>query len=196
MKELSIAFQTDKTPQAYIDLAKLVDQYAFDRVSVYCDLPFQPSFAPLLLMAPHLKRARIGTAAIPPSRMHPIDMASQAQLLAQLAAGGIYIGIARGAWLEAHGIQELKPPLTAIREAVEVLRYFLEGQTGGYQGAIYQIASHITSPFPPLRDVPIMIGTWGKALCGIAGEIADEVKVGGSANPDIVPVIRDYIAAG
>ena len=30
----------------------------------------------------------------------------------------------------------------------------------------------------------------------LAGEIADEVKVGGSANPAVVPVIRDRVAAG
>jgi 5,10-methylenetetrahydromethanopterin reductase len=48
----------------------------------------------------------------------------------------------------------------------------------------------------PGQPVPILIGTWGQRLCAIAGEIADEVKIGGSANPDIVPVIRRYIAAG
>jgi 5,10-methylenetetrahydromethanopterin reductase len=41
-----------------------------------------------------------------------------------------------------------------------------------------------------------MIGSWGAKLCALAGEVADEVKVGGSANPDVVPVIRAYIANG
>lgn len=40
-REISIAFQTDKTPQQYIDLAKQVNQYEFDAVTVYCDAPFQ-----------------------------------------------------------------------------------------------------------------------------------------------------------
>ena len=62
--QISIAFQTDKTPAQYIALARQVDQYAFDGVSVYCDAPFQPSYGPLLLMAPHLRHARLGPAAI------------------------------------------------------------------------------------------------------------------------------------
>ncbi len=33
-------------------------------------------------------------------------------------------------------------------------------------------------------------------MCAVAGEIADEVKVGGTANPDLVPIIQSYIAAG
>ena len=67
MRELSIAFQTDKTPAQYIALAKLVDQYDFDAVSVYCDAPFHPSYGPLLLMAPHIQKARLGPAAVSPA---------------------------------------------------------------------------------------------------------------------------------
>ena len=37
--QISIAFQTDKSSAEYITLAKLVNQYPFDVVSVYCDLP-------------------------------------------------------------------------------------------------------------------------------------------------------------
>lgn len=197
MPEISIAFQTDKRASAYIELAQLVDQYDFDAVSVYCDAPFHPSYAPLLLMAPHIKKSRLGAAAISPFRMHPIDIASQAALLADVAQGGVYIGVARGAWLAAHGIQETKKPLTAIRESIDIVRYLLNSEAGGYTGEIYQLAPHVTAPYPlPEKPIPIMIGTWGKKLCAIAGEIADEVKVGGSANPDVVPVIADYIAVG
>ena len=115
-RELSIAFQTDKRAQAYIDLAELVNEYSFDAVTVYCDAPFHPSYAPLMLMAPHIKRARVGPAGIPPSRMHPLDIAAQTALLADLAVGGVYLGLVRGGWLADHGIQELQPPIQAMRE--------------------------------------------------------------------------------
>jgi 5,10-methylenetetrahydromethanopterin reductase len=196
-REISVAFQTDKTAEQYIALAKQVDHYDFDAVTVYCDAPFHPAFAALLLMAPHIKKARIGPAAIPPSRIHPIDIAAQTALLADLAAGGVYIGFARGAWLEDHGIREIRPAIQAIRESVEATQYMLSGKTGGYHGQIYQIADHVKAPYPlPDAKIPILIGTWGKTLCAVAGEIADEVKIGGTANPDVVPVIRDYIAVG
>jgi 5,10-methylenetetrahydromethanopterin reductase len=195
--ELSIAFQTNKTPQEYIALAKLVNDYDLDAVTVYCDAPFHPSYGPLLLMAPHIQRARLGPAAVSPARIHPIDIAAESALLAGIAQGGVYIGIARGAWLEAHGIKESATPIQAIRETVDIVRYLLEGRSGGYQGQIYQIAENVRAPYPlPSHDIPILIGTWGKTLCGVAGEIADEVKIGGSANPDIIPVIRSYINSG
>jgi 5,10-methylenetetrahydromethanopterin reductase len=196
-REISIAFQTDKTPAQYVALAQFVDHYDFDRVSVYCDAPFQPSYGPLLLMAPHIRRARLGPAAVAPSRIHPLDMAAETALLAHLAAGGVYLGIARGAWLEQHGIRELHPPIQAIRESIDIVRLLLEGRGGGYDGQVFRIASHVRAPYAlPEQPVPIMIGSWGKKLCAVAGELADEVKIGGSANPDVVPVIRAYIAEG
>lgn len=194
---ISIAFQTDKTPAEYIALAKLVNQYDFGVVSVYCDAPFHPSYGPLLLMAPHIERARLGPAAVSVSRMAPIDIAADTALLAQVARGGAYVGLSRGAWLDDHGIHELERPIRAIREAVEVVRYMLSGAGGGYQGQIYRIAPHVRAPYSlPDWPVPVLIGTWGPKLCAVAGELADEVKIGGTANPDVVPVIRDYIAQG
>jgi 5,10-methylenetetrahydromethanopterin reductase len=195
--EISIAFQTDKSAAQYVALAKFVNQYHFDAVTVYCDAPFHPSYGPLMLMAPQLTRARIGPAAVPPSRMHPLDIAAQTALLADVAPGGVYVGFARGAWLDDHGIPETQPPIQAIREAVDVVRYLLSGKDGGYNGKVYQLAEHVKAPYPlPENPVPVLIGTWGKKLCAVAGEIADEVKIGGSANPDVIPVIQGYIAKG
>ena len=194
-RELSIAFQTDKRAGDYIALAKLVNQYAFDAVTVYCDAPYQPSYGPLLLMAPHIERARLGPAGVPPSRIHPIDIAAQTALLADLAAGGVYIGLVRGGWLADHGIRELDPPITAMREAVDIIRALLAGESAGYCGRVYRIAEHVRAPWPlPSRRIPLQIGTWGAKLAALAGEIADEVKLGGSANADVIPLIADYIA--
>lgn len=38
-----------------------------------------------------------------------------------------------------------------------------------------------------------MIGTWGVRIAAYAGEVARELKVGGTANPDLVPVMRSRI---
>ena len=196
-RELSIAFQTDKRARDYIDLAKLVNQYAFDAVTVYCDAPYHPSYGPLLLMAPHIKRARLGPAGIPPSRMHPLDIAAQTALLADLAVGGVYVGLVRGGWLADHGIRELEPPISAIREAADIILMLLAGESAGYSGRVYEIAEHVRAPYPlPSRPIPLQIGTWGERLSALAGEIADEVKIGGSANPDVISLIANYVAAG
>ncbi len=196
-REISIAFQTDKRASDYIALAKLADAYSFDAISVYCDAPYHPSFGPLLLMAPQISRARLGPAGVSPSRMHPIDIAAGTALLADVAAGGSYLGLVRGGWLAEHGIRELQPPIRAMREAIAIIRKLLTGESAGYRGRVFQIAEHVRAPYPlPARRVPLQIGTWGPKLADLAGELADEVKIGGSANPALVPLMREYIARG
>ncbi len=196
-RELSIAFQTDKSAREYIQLAKLVNDYSFDAVTVYCDAPYHPSFGPLLLMAPHIRKARLGPAGIPPARMHPLDIAANTALLADLAPAGVYLGLVRGGWLREHGIRELQPPIQALRESIAIIRKLLAGEAAGYAGRVFTIAQHVRAPYPlPAGAIPLQIGTWGAKLAALAGELADEVKIGGSANPDIIPLLRQYIAVG
>ncbi|MFN5677306.1 MAG: LLM class flavin-dependent oxidoreductase, partial [Roseiflexaceae bacterium] len=195
MREISIAFQTNKRASDYVTLAKHVNQYDFAAVSVYCDAPYHPSYGPLILMAPHIHRARLGSAAVSPARMAPIDIAADAALLDDMAHAGTYLGISRGAWLSDHGISEPSKPIQAIRETIEIVRALWRGDSASYHGQVYQIAAHVKAGYPlPQRPIPIMVGSWGAKLCAVAGELADEVKVGGSANPDVVAHIRDYIA--
>ncbi|MCY4145548.1 MAG: LLM class flavin-dependent oxidoreductase [Chloroflexi bacterium] len=196
-REISIAFQTDKRAADYIALAKLVDDYAFDAVTVYCDAPYHPSFGPLLLMAPYIERARIGPAGISPSRMHPLDIAAGAALLADVARAGVYLGLVRGGWLADHGIRELKPPLTAMRESIHIIRKLLAGEAAGIDGRVFQIAEHVRAPYPlPKRRIPLQVGTWGAQMAALAGELADEVKIGGSANPALIAWMAEQIARG
>jgi len=195
-KEVSIAFQTDKNASDYKGLAQLVNQFQFDVVSVYCDAPFHPSYGPLMLIAPYLERARIGPAAVSPFRIHPIDIAANTALLAELAGGGVYIGLARGAWLAEHGIEEPTKSIQGMREAIEIIQKLLSGELVDYEGEVFSLKS-VKAPYPlPEDKIPMMIGTWGKKLAILAGEIADEVKIGGSANPAMAGYLGSYISRG
>ncbi|MGZ4412568.1 MAG: LLM class flavin-dependent oxidoreductase, partial [Gaiellaceae bacterium] len=46
---------------------------------------------------------------------------------------------------------------------------------------------------PARRRVPLMIGTWRPRMAALAGEVADEVKIGGCANPEMVQLMREWI---
>jgi 5,10-methylenetetrahydromethanopterin reductase len=39
----------------------------------------------------------------------------------------------------------------------------------------------------------LLIGTWKPRMAALAGELADEVKIGGCANPDMVRLMREWI---
>jgi 5,10-methylenetetrahydromethanopterin reductase len=194
--ETSIAFQTNKTPSEYEALARLVDGYGFDVVSVYNDLLFQPALGPLLLMARFLNRTRIGPAVLNPYTVHPLEIAGQIALLDLASQGHAYLGLGRGAWLDAIGL-ETRRPVDTLREAILLIQHLLARRTEAFEGQIFKLAQGLTLQYQPLRSrVPITIGTWGPMTARLAGEVADEIKVGGSANPAIVGHLRPHIQAG
>jgi 5,10-methylenetetrahydromethanopterin reductase len=193
MREVSIAFQSDKRPDEYRELARLAERSGFDVVSVYNDLFFQPAIYPLLLMAQVTERVRLGPAALNPYTLHPAEIAGQIAALDAVSSGRAYLGLVQGSWLDALGINPRRP-LTAIREAVEVIRRLLAGDESGFEGEQFSLTPGARLRYEPLRaDVPFMIGTWGARVAAYAGEVAAELKIGGTANPDLVPVMRSRI---
>jgi 5,10-methylenetetrahydromethanopterin reductase len=191
--ELSIAFQTDKTPAEYAGLGKLVDGFGFDVVSAYNDLFFQPALGPLLLLAQHVTRARLGPAALNPFTLHPVEIAGQIAFLDAVTGGRAYLGMARGAWLDTLGVS-LDRPLTRLRESIEVVRYLLSGRTDGYSGGLYRVATGARLKYaPPRAPVPITLGTWGERSARTIGPLVDEVKIGGSTNPRMVARMREWL---
>jgi 5,10-methylenetetrahydromethanopterin reductase len=193
MREVSIAFQSDKRPKEYQELARLAERSGFDVVSVYNDLFFQPAIYPLLLMAEVTERVRLGPAALNPYTLHPAEIAGQIAALDAVSSGRAYLGLVQGSWLDALGIDPRRP-LTAIREAVEVIRRLLAGDESGFEGEQFSLTPGARLRYEPLRaDVPLMIGTWGVRVAAYAGDVASELKIGGTANPDLVPVMRSRV---
>lgn len=196
--KFSIAFQSNKTPTEYEALAQLVDSYDFDVVSVYNDLLFQPALGPLLLMARHLKKAQSGPAAFNPFTVHPVEIAGQIAMLDMVSNGRAYLGLVRGSWLEKLGLDtSQQKPLLALREAALLVKHLLARNPAAFNGEVFKLAADSTLNYKPLReDVPLMLGTWGLQTAKLAGEIANEIKVGGSANPALVAYLQPAIKAG
>jgi 5,10-methylenetetrahydromethanopterin reductase len=161
---------------------------------VYHDLFFPPSLAPLLEIAAATRRIRIGPAALNPFTLHPVEIAGQIAALDRASDGRAYLGLVQGAWLDEIGI-EPRRPLTTLREAVETIRRLLAGDTSGFEGERFRLAPGSGLRYEALRPaVPLMLGTWRPRTAAYAGEVADEVKLGGSANPDMVELMRRWIA--
>jgi 5,10-methylenetetrahydromethanopterin reductase len=162
-------------------------------ISVFHDLLFQPAIYPLLLIAGATERLRIGPAALNPSTLHPVELAGQAAALDLASGGRAYLGLVAGAWLDRLGLDERKP-VQRMREAVEIVRRLHAGDRTGFAGELFTLAPGAGLEYSPARKrVPLMIGTWKPRMAALAGETADEVKIGGCANPDMVRLMREWI---
>ena len=194
MRELGLGLLSDQQPAAYERIARRAEEAGVDVLSVFHDLLYQPAIGPLLLMARATERIRLGPAALNPFTLHPYEIAGQTAMLDLVSNGRAYVGIARGAWLDRLGLEEERP-LTALREAVEIVTKLLAGDASGVEGSRFRLAPDTVLAYERARTrVPLLIGTWGRRTAAWAGTVADELKLGGSANPDLVPVMREWLA--
>ena len=100
-----------------------------------------------------------------------------------------------GSWLDQLGLEEPRP-LTRLREAVEIVRRLLGRDRSGFAGERFTLAPGAALEYEPFRpSVPLMIGTWHPRTAAFAATVADEVKIGGTANPDMVRLMREWLGA-
>ncbi len=196
MGQVGIAFQSDKTLAEYRELAAIVDRYDFATVSVYQDLFYQPPWPALLQFAERTTRPLLGPAVVNPYLTHPVLVAANLALLDRTSGGRAYLGVGRGAFFEAIGVPQPRP-LAAIRETVELVQRLLAGDRTPYRGELFQASDQAYLRFPiPGRRLPVLLGGWGPRIASLAGEIADVLKVGGSANGESVPWFRARLLEG
>ena len=147
----------------------------------------------MLLIAQATERVRVGPAALNPSTLHPVEIAGQAAALDLASNGRAYLGLVAGAWLDRLGL-DTAAPVERMREAVEVIRRLFAGDVSGFTGSQFSLAAGARFAYEPARGrMPLMIGTWKPRMAELAGRVADEVKIGGSANPDMVRRMRAWI---
>jgi len=195
-RELGLALQTDKPAGAYAPLARAAEEAGFDVVTVFNDLWFQPALPALLEVAAATSRVRVGPSCLNPFTLHPVEIAGQTAALDRASHGRAFLGLAAGAWLESLGIEQ-HAPAEAVREAWEVVRRLLAGDEEGFAGGRFSLPPGARLRYALARDrVPLLVGTWSRRLAAVAGACAQELKAGGSANPELVPVLRGRIGSG
>jgi 5,10-methylenetetrahydromethanopterin reductase len=192
-RELGLGLQTDKALGEYGPLARAAEDAGFDVVTTFNDLWFQPALPALLEVARSTSRVKVGPSCLNPFSVHPVEIAGQTAILDAATEGRAFLGLARGAWLETLGVDQ-SDPANAIREAWEVIRRLLEGDDSGYEGKRFSLPPDARLRFAVARrSVPLLVGTWSPRLAAFAGEAAQELKVGGSANPDVLAVVRKWV---
>ncbi len=193
--QLTVALQSDKTIGQYRAQAALVEALGFDGLSVYADLGFQPPLAALLTAASVTRRLRLGPSALNPYLQHPVDLAGQHAVLDEASGGRAYLGLVRGSWLERVGVVQTRA-LRTLEESIDVVRMLIAGDRSGYHGEVFRIDPGVGLHWEPVRrEVDVLLGTWGPRGAELAGRVAQEVKIGGSANPLMVALMRGWLDA-
>lgn len=191
--EVSIAFQTDKEILEYGRIAKKVEEYGFDRLTVYNDMLYQPAWLPLTIIAQVTNKIKLGPAAVNPFTSHPVNIAGNISLLNELSKGRVYLGLARGAWLDFVGVSHPKP-ITAIREAFICINHLLQRNKDSLNLEYFPLAGGDTLRWDPSEyRIPMLLGSWGLKTLSKCYPFISEVKIGGTVNPDYVKYFKKKI---
>ncbi len=191
--QFTIALQTDKSLTAYGSLAKKAEEYGFDGVSVYNDMLYQPAWLPLLEIAQKTKRIKLGPAAVNPFTSHPINIAGNLAIVDAVSDGRAYCGFARGAWLDFLGLDPVKP-ISSLREAMACVQHLLRQDKRPFKGEHFYLDGGDTLRWPIERsDIPFMLGSWGRKTIQACLPLISEVKLGGTANPAAIQVMKRFL---
>lgn len=147
-------------------------------------------YVSLTVIATYTNHIKLGPGVTNPYLHHPATTAQGVASLNEIAPGRVVCGIGVGdrTTLEMLGF-ELKEPLRAIRESVELVRKMLSGETVQYQGARFNVKGGRFN-FKVKDRIPIYIGAQGPKMLQLASKIGDGVLINASHPLDVEEAIK------
>jgi 5,10-methylenetetrahydromethanopterin reductase len=141
------------------------------------------------------RRMRVGLLAMSPYSMHPVMAAMAAATLDELFPGRIVlsVGVGAPADLEGAGIETARP-LRTIREAIELCRALLAGETVEYAGEVFRIGRRRL--INGGSSLPVMLAASGPQMLALAGAAADGVIISGGTSIPFVRWCLDHVERG
>ena len=117
------------------------------------------------------QRILFGTAIVQTFPRHPVLMAQQAQVLAQIAPGRFRLGIGTGHRpnMEATFGADFRAPLSHLSEYIRILKAILHDGTVDFNGRFYKANVRIAAPV----DVPVMASALQPKSFELCGAEAD-----------------------
>jgi 5,10-methylenetetrahydromethanopterin reductase len=140
-------------------------------------------------------RARAALLAVSPHVVHPVQIAMAAATLDELAPGRVVLCLGTGVPgdLADAGVDP-KRRLRALREALELTRMLLAGETVNYDGEIFRVHGRRLHTGP--RAVPIVLAASGPRTLELAGAAADGVLLSTASSVEFVGWALDHVERG
>jgi 5,10-methylenetetrahydromethanopterin reductase len=140
-------------------------------------------------------RMRAVLMAISPYLIHPVHAAMTAASLDEFFPGRVALCYAVGAPadLAAIGVEAAKP-IRVLREAIELTRALLQGETVRFAGESFK--THNRRLTAGQRPVPILLAASGPQMLELAGSIADGVLISAGASIEFVKWSLQHVHRG
>lgn len=185
-KGLGIGFTgAPYTVREIVELAKLAEKQDFSCFWFAEDYFLRDAITNISCVAYATSKIQISTGIINPFTRNPVLVAETIATLSELSGGRMRLALGTGVQplIENMGIG-FRHPLTAMEEAVTIIRKLLEGKTVDYSGEIFKTkqVKLAQNPYFDLVEanlkvsvVPIYVAAIGPKMLELAGRIGDGV---------------------
>jgi 5,10-methylenetetrahydromethanopterin reductase len=189
------SFWLDRDPRQAARFARVAEDVGFQDVWFPDHYFIREVYAALALAAAATTRVGLGTAVTSPYLRHPVLLASAVATIDEISGGRAILGLGVGGHeFPSQLAVSLARPLAVCREATEIIRRLLAGETVTYQGKIFSVRGARLN-FTPSRPAPVYLAARGPQMLTLAGEIADGVITHGT-HPRYLGLARDRLANG
>jgi alkanesulfonate monooxygenase SsuD/methylene tetrahydromethanopterin reductase-like flavin-dependent oxidoreductase (luciferase family) len=161
--------------KALIERAKLADQAGVHSIWV-AEAWGHDAFTLLTLMAEHTTKAQLATSIVNTYSRTPAALAQHFGTLDTLSGGRMIAGLGTSGpnvIEHFHGIK-FNPPLTRMREYVEIINLLMAGTPLNYSGKIFKLGRGFTLRFEPQRKhIPIFLASLNRKSVEYTARAAD-----------------------
>jgi 5,10-methylenetetrahydromethanopterin reductase len=188
--DLQLLLLGDAPVARLVEHARLAEANGYSAVWVADERFYREVYSCLGQLAAHTAKVLLGPCVTDPFARHPALTAMAMATLDEISGGRAILGIGAGiSGFAELGIDRRKPAL-AIREAIELIRALLRGETVDSRGEVVAFDHGRLSFAPPRPEVPIYVASNGPLGQRVAAEMADGVIMEACAAPAEVRAFR------
>jgi alkanesulfonate monooxygenase SsuD/methylene tetrahydromethanopterin reductase-like flavin-dependent oxidoreductase (luciferase family) len=158
-----------------IERAKIADEAGIHSIWV-AEAWGRDAFTLLTLLAEHTKKVQLATSIVNIYSRSPAALAQHFGTLDELSDGRVIIGLGTSGPQvieHFHGVQ-FNPPLTRLKEYVEIINMLMAGTPLNFQGKLFKLGRGFTLRFAPVRKhIPIWIASLNKLSLEFTARRAD-----------------------
>jgi 5,10-methylenetetrahydromethanopterin reductase len=184
LPQIGIRVSGGLAPRLSVELAQAAEAAGFASVW-FAENPFQRGVSATAgACAEATRQVRIGIGIVNPFSRHPTLIAMEAAALDELCGGRVVLGIGSGigAAVRHMGLANDRP-VTAVREAIAIVRAMLSGDTVTHRGKVFRVDGVRLGFRPRRRDLPVFMAGAGDRALQACGEIADGLIVSNLTPP-------------
>ncbi|HPF27605.1 MAG TPA: LLM class flavin-dependent oxidoreductase [Steroidobacteraceae bacterium] len=197
--KVDVILEAGLPPAQVQALAAQADRYAIQTLWV-SSFPAKRDPVPALVLAAQVtQRLRLGTLPVSPYEVHPLRIADQLRTLNEHSAGrsSVLIGGLGHSVARVTGL-EPRRRVTAVRDALQIVKQATAGGPANYQGELFSICNYVppNSESNPTRPPPhVYAGATQPQMLRMASAIADGTMLS-DAPLSRLPEVLQSIDAG